>query len=223
MFIYIYLFIGIYLYIYLYIFLYIFIYIYIYLYIYLFIYKYIYIYFLLQEKYCDATIACQGKYFAVHRIVLSTCSDYFEEIFERMQCQHPYIVFKDIGPADMEMLLNYMYEGEVNVVQERLPNLIKAAEALRIKGLAVSDEMYSGKESTGKKRSNPSKDNPEPKKRSEERRFRRNSSSGNEDIGRMQTNENSFNSQNDGTSTSDVSQYYSFYIMHDFCFTVNQP
>ncbi|MCL4134396.1 UNVERIFIED_CONTAM: hypothetical protein GTU68_008326 [Idotea baltica] len=90
-------------------------------------------------------------------------------MFERMQCQHPYIVFKDIEPKEMELLLDYMYKGEVNVVQEMLPTLIKAAEALRVKGLAVPDEMPSGKDySTGRKRSNSSNDSPQAKRKSEE-------------------------------------------------------
>ncbi|RXG71783.1 Sex determination protein fruitless [Armadillidium vulgare] len=95
----------------------------------------------IQEKFCDATIVCQGKYFPVHRIILTTCSEYFEEIFDRMECQHPYVVFKDIDAVEMELLLSYMYQGEINVVQEKLPYLIKAAEALKIKGLAVPDDL----------------------------------------------------------------------------------
>ncbi|KAL7638239.1 UNVERIFIED_CONTAM: hypothetical protein RMT77_010803 [Armadillidium vulgare] len=94
-----------------------------------------------KEKFCDATIVCQGKYFPVHRIILTTCSEYFEEIFDRMECQHPYVVFKDIDAVEMELLLSYMYQGEINVVQEKLPYLIKAAEALKIKGLAVPDDL----------------------------------------------------------------------------------
>lgn len=113
----------------------------------------------------------------MHRFILSTCSDYFDEIFERIQCPHPYIVFKDIEPREMELLLNYMYQGEVNVVQERLPTLIKAAEALRIKGLAVPDDMPSGRESSGKRKSATTcGDTPPLKRRQDERRRRRDSS-----------------------------------------------
>lgn len=75
----------------------------------------------------------------------------------------------------MELLLNYMYQGEINVVQEMLPSLIRAAEALRIKGLAVPDDMPSGKDST-KKRSNTSNDTPHPKRRLEEGRRKHQSS-----------------------------------------------
>ena len=93
-----------------------------------------------QSHYCDATIVCQGKFFKVHRFILSTCSEYFEEIFENTECNHPFIIIKDIDAQEIEALLNYMYLGEVNVLQEILPSLIKAAEALRIRGLAVCDD-----------------------------------------------------------------------------------
>lgn len=36
-----------------------------------------------------------------------------------------------------------MYIGEVNVVQDNLPGLLRAAECLRVKGLAVPDEIFS--------------------------------------------------------------------------------
>ncbi|RXG70851.1 Longitudinals lacking protein, isoforms H/M/V, partial [Armadillidium vulgare] len=92
------------------------------------------------ESYSDVTLACEGKYFPVHKLVLSICSEYFEEIFSQTKCQHPVIVLKDIRPSDLEALLNYMYAGEANVSQSELASLIKAAECLRIKGLAVPDE-----------------------------------------------------------------------------------
>ncbi|XP_076045223.1 uncharacterized protein LOC143027676 isoform X3 [Oratosquilla oratoria] len=93
-----------------------------------------------KEIYSDATIACDGKFYPVHKLVLATCSEYFEAMFSRTQCKHPIIVLKDIGHEEVEALLNYMYIGEVNVVQNDLAGLIKAAECLRIKGLAVPDE-----------------------------------------------------------------------------------
>ncbi|XP_018010412.1 protein abrupt isoform X13 [Hyalella azteca] len=92
-----------------------------------------------KESYSDVTLACAGKFYPAHKLVLSTCSEYFEEMFERTQCKHPVIVLKDIGADDLEALLSYMYDGEVNVLQENLSSLIKAAECLKIKGLAVAD------------------------------------------------------------------------------------
>lgn len=93
-----------------------------------------------QGNYTDVTLACEGKFYPVHKLVLSTCSEYFSEIFERTPCKNPVIVLKDILCQDLEFLLDYMYIGEVNVRQNDLSSLIKAAECLKIKGLAVPDD-----------------------------------------------------------------------------------
>ena len=100
----------------------------------------------LQESYSDVTIACDGKFYPLHKLVLSTCSEYFEEMFEKTSCKNPVIVLKDIQYEEFEALLNYMYIGEVNVLQEKLSGLIRAAECLKIKGLAVPDESPSDDE-----------------------------------------------------------------------------
>ncbi|XP_071546429.1 uncharacterized protein [Panulirus ornatus] len=96
----------------------------------------------LREKanYTDATIAVEGKFYPVHKLVMSTCSEYFSEIFERTPCKSPVVVLKDVRSQDMDALLDYMYLGEVNVNQNDLASLLKTAECLRIKGLAVPDE-----------------------------------------------------------------------------------
>ena len=80
--------------------------------------------------------------FAVHKLVLSTCSEYFEKIFAQTDSsKHAVIVLKDVQQSELEALLNYMYIGEVNVLQSDLAGLIKAAECLRIKGLAAPDDQ----------------------------------------------------------------------------------
>lgn len=96
--------------------------------------------FIFQERYTDVTVACDGKFYPAHKLVLSTCSDYFLKMFERTPCKHPIIVVKDVECRDIEALLSYMYAGVVSVAQNDLAQLIKAAELLQIKGLAVPDE-----------------------------------------------------------------------------------
>ncbi|XP_045103692.1 longitudinals lacking protein, isoforms H/M/V-like isoform X16 [Portunus trituberculatus] len=93
-----------------------------------------------KQAYTDVTLACDGKFYSVHKLVLSTCSDYFCAMFDKTACKSPVIVLKDIKSEDLEALLDYMYLGEVNVRQSDLASLIKAAENLRIKGLAVPDD-----------------------------------------------------------------------------------
>ncbi|KAF2347377.1 BTB/POZ domain [Trinorchestia longiramus] len=87
----------------------------------------------------DVTLACGGSLYPVHKLVLSACSSYFESIFASITCPQPVVVLKDIRSEDLEALLDYMYAGEVEVKHSSLSSLIKAAECLCIKGLAVPD------------------------------------------------------------------------------------
>lgn len=49
------------------------------------------------------------------------------------------IILKDVKQTDMEALLKFMYQGEVNVKQEDLPTFIKTAQILQIRGLEGSE------------------------------------------------------------------------------------
>ncbi|CAL4166582.1 unnamed protein product, partial [Meganyctiphanes norvegica] len=97
---------------------------------------------ILREKssYTDATLAVNGLFFPVHKFVMSTCSEYFRDIFEKTSCKSPVIVLKDVRIYDIEVLLDYMYVGEVTVNQCELESVLKTAELLKIKDLAVPDE-----------------------------------------------------------------------------------
>ncbi|KAG1654690.1 Protein bric-a-brac 2 [Nymphon striatum] len=91
---------------------------------------------LLKESFVDVTLACEGKYVKAHKMVLSACSPFFEEILDNNPCQHPVIILKDMQYADLKAIVQFMYKGEVNVSQEQLSQIIRTAESLKIKGLA---------------------------------------------------------------------------------------
>ncbi|XP_068232855.1 protein bric-a-brac 1-like isoform X7 [Palaemon carinicauda] len=93
-----------------------------------------------QEVFIDVTLACGGKQYPAHKFVLSTCSDYFKEMFTKNPCKHPIVFMKDVSARDLEALLDFMYRGEVNVPHHNLASLIKTAEGLQVKGLAVPDD-----------------------------------------------------------------------------------
>jgi hypothetical protein len=68
--------------------------------------------------------------------MLSACSSYFEELLSQNPCQHPIVLMKDLKFWEVQALVDFMYRGEVNVGQDKLPSLLAAAEALQIKGQA---------------------------------------------------------------------------------------
>lgn len=88
-----------------------------------------------SEELVDVTLAVEGKFLKAHKMVLSVCSPYFKELFKSNPCQHPIVFMKDVSYVAISDLLQFMYQGEVQVSQDNLTTFIKTAEALQIKGL----------------------------------------------------------------------------------------
>ncbi|KAK3873263.1 hypothetical protein Pcinc_021713 [Petrolisthes cinctipes] len=124
----------------------------------------------LQKKgsYCDATLACDGRFYPVHKLVLGTCSEFFQRMFEVGEKQQMMVVLADLCHEDLEALLDYMYIGEANILQGDLSRFMRAAEALKIKGLAEPAESSPKRDSGEGKRSLGTRDDSwEPKRRKE--------------------------------------------------------
>lgn len=93
-----------------------------------------------QTSYTDATLACEGNFYPVHKFVLSTCSQYFNAIFEWTPCINPVVVINNVTSKELEALLDFMYIGEVSVKDSLIPDIMRAAECLRIRGLSLLDD-----------------------------------------------------------------------------------
>ncbi|XP_012264095.2 protein jim lovell-like isoform X6 [Athalia rosae] len=89
-----------------------------------------------SEEFVDVTLACEGRSLKCHKMILSSCSDYLANLLRENPCQHPIILMKDLKFWEVEALVKFMYRGEVNVAHDKLPQLLNAAEALQVKGLA---------------------------------------------------------------------------------------
>ncbi|CAK9829396.1 Longitudinals lacking protein-like [Anthophora retusa] len=87
----------------------------------------------------DVTLAVEGQLLQAHKLVLSVCSPYFKNIFKENPCQHPVIILKDMKCNEIESLLKFMYQGEINIKQEDLSTFLKVAQTLQIRGLTTED------------------------------------------------------------------------------------
>ena len=94
----------------------------------------------------DVTLSCGKREFSAHKLVLSVCSTYFNELFTPKSNKNrpangaAIVYLKDVDAHHMELLLNFMYRGEINVEEAELMDLIATARGLSIRGLSDSDE-----------------------------------------------------------------------------------
>ena len=65
-------------------------------------------------------------------------------ILQANPCQHPIVILPpEVRFVDLEKMLRFIYQGEVNVQQEHLARFLKTAEMLKIRGLAEDSEKVS--------------------------------------------------------------------------------
>lgn len=115
-----------------------------------------------SEVLTDVTLACGGQVFETHKLMLCACSTFFRSILTKRPDRHPIVFLKDVDPKQLEQLLQYMYQGEINVLQEDLSPLIETARALQVKGLADAPAPPPSQNNTGNHLSNKRRDTSTP-------------------------------------------------------------
>lgn len=72
---------------------------------------------LCHESFVDVTLACEGQNIKAHKLVLSACSPFFEDVFKSNPCKHPVVILKDMKYVDLKTIVTFMYKGEVSISQ----------------------------------------------------------------------------------------------------------
>merc|ERR1712038_2052798 len=109
-----------------------------------------------EKDFFDVTLACDDSQVQAHKVILSACSPFFRNILRRNPHQHPLLYLKGVKYKELLSVLNFMYQGEVNVAQEELNSFLAVAEDLRVKGLTQNNSGTSSSSSTDPKQRAPS-------------------------------------------------------------------
>lgn len=99
-----------------------------------------------ESDFFDVTLACSdsgAKTLQAHKVILSACSTFFKGMLRQQMNAHkhpnPYIYLRGVSYNDLVSVLDFIYNGEVNVAQEDLNSFLAVAEELQIKGLTNRD------------------------------------------------------------------------------------
>ncbi|GLG94583.1 Protein suppressor of hairy wing [Gryllus bimaculatus] len=83
----------------------------------------------------DCTIVAEGQRLKAHKEVLSAFSPYFELIFKEENEVNPTVILSGITFQELKAFIDFMYYGNVKISEDKVEDLIDAAESLQIKGL----------------------------------------------------------------------------------------
>jgi len=98
-----------------------------------------------DKEFFDVTLVCDEDQIQAHKVILSACSPFFRSVLRRNRHEHPLLYMKGVKYVDMLSVLNFMYQGEVNISQEDLNSFLSVAEDLQVKGLTQSGHPSSSK------------------------------------------------------------------------------
>ena len=89
-----------------------------------------------DTEFINVTFVCDdGQQLKAHKIILSSCSPLFRNMFVNNPHQHPLIFLKGIEYVTLQSVLNFIYLGQTEVKQRDLDRFLAAAKELQINGL----------------------------------------------------------------------------------------
>ena len=80
------------------------------------------------------------KTIEAHKVVLASGIQYFKTLLTQNKHQNPLIYMRNIHERDLLAVVDFLYLGEVNILQENLENFLNLAEDLQLKGLSGPNE-----------------------------------------------------------------------------------
>ena len=119
----------------------------------------------------DVTLACEdGEQVEAHKIVLATSSPFFMNLLKRNKHPHPLIYMRGLKSEELLAILDFLYFGEISVLQEKLESFLALAEELQLKGLAGSANSAGEAEEPKQECDSRNRSHPVKKEKSQEQR-----------------------------------------------------
>lgn len=90
--------------------------------------------FLNNEQLCDVVLLAGQKRIPAHRLLLSAVSDYFSAMFtsDVREASEREIRLEDVDPAALQALVQFMYTGRIDLLEETVENLLSTACLLQL-------------------------------------------------------------------------------------------
>ena len=89
----------------------------------------------------DVTIVSDdNEQIAAHKLVLSTCSAYFKSIFMKSKHSNLLLCLEGLNTKDVRNMMDYMYNGELQIFQDDLDRFLNVAQRFKLEGLINDQE-----------------------------------------------------------------------------------
>ena len=89
-----------------------------------------------DTDFTDVTLFCEdGNQISAHKVVLAASSPTLQKVLKRSRHPEPMIYMRGLKSEDLSAMIDFLYSGEANVLQESLDSFLALADELQLKGL----------------------------------------------------------------------------------------
>ncbi|XP_070534846.1 kelch-like protein 17 [Ptychodera flava] len=90
-----------------------------------------------KRKLCDIIIRIEEHEYHAHKIVLAGCCPYLRAMFTNgmLETDKDYVEIRGVDPAAMDLLLDFMYTGKIEITVENVQGVLAGASMLNLSSL----------------------------------------------------------------------------------------
>ena len=89
-----------------------------------------------DKDFTDVTLVCaDSQQLEAHKVILAASSPFFQNLLRTNKHSHPIVYMRGMKSEDMVAILDFLYYGEANILQENLDSFLAIADELQVKGL----------------------------------------------------------------------------------------
>ena len=85
-----------------------------------------------SSDFSDMILVGEDYQLEAHRLVLSAGSRFFHDLFKRAKHDHPLVYLKGTFKVEIEAILSFLYNGDVNIAQENLTQFLVTSKELKV-------------------------------------------------------------------------------------------
>ena len=90
-----------------------------------------------DREFADVTLACEdGQQIEAHTVVLISSSPFFRNLLSKNKHPRPLIYMRGVGFEHLSALVDFLYLGEANVLQDNIDSFLVLATELKLKGFS---------------------------------------------------------------------------------------
>jgi kelch-like protein 1/4/5 len=93
-----------------------------------------------DRQLCDVTLKVGSREICAHRLVLSSCSQYFCAMFTNhmLESKQDYVTLSDIDEDSIEEIVDFAYTGKINIHEDNVQHLLKASSILQLSEIVAA-------------------------------------------------------------------------------------